>query len=57
MDMNDIFTKGLNINDAMDVLWPALIYVLGMSLFAVFVFKFYRFVAAQGRISAGPGQV
>lgn len=47
MDMNDIFSKGLDINDAMDVLWPALVYVLGMSLFAIFVFKFYRFVAAR----------
>lgn len=47
MDINDIFTNGLNINDAMDVLWPVLVYVLGMSLFAIFVFKFYRFVAAR----------
>lgn len=47
MDINDIFTNGLNINDATDVLWPVLVYVLGMSLFAIFVFKFYRFVAAR----------
>ena len=47
MDINDIFTKGLNINDAMDALWPVLVYVLGMSIFAIFVFKFYRFVAAR----------
>ena len=47
MDINDIFTKGLNINDAWDLLWPVSIYVIGMSAYAVFVFKFYRFVAAR----------
>ena len=47
MNINDIFTKGLDINDALDMLWPVLIYVLGMSVFAIFVFKFYRFVAAR----------
>ncbi len=45
--MNDIFTKGLDVNDAWDLLWPVSIYVLGMSAYAVFVFKFYRFVAAR----------
>ena len=47
MNINDVFTKGLDINDALDMLWPVLIYVLGMSVFAIFVFKFYRFVAAR----------
>ena len=47
MDINDIFTKGLDINDALDVLWPVVIYVLGMSVYAIFIFKFYRFVAAR----------
>ncbi len=45
--MNDIFTKGLDVNDAWDLLWPVSIYVLGMAAYAVFVFKFYRFVAAR----------
>ena len=45
--MNDIFTKGLYVNDAWDLLWPVSIYVLGMAAYAVFVFKFYRFVAAR----------
>ena len=45
--MNEIFTKGLDINDAWDLLWPVSIYVLGMSAYAIFVFKFYRFVAAR----------
>ena len=47
MDINDIFTKGFDFNDAWSVLWPVAIYVLGMSAYAVFVFKFYRFVAAR----------
>ena len=45
--MNEIFTKGLDVNDAWELLWPASIYVLGMAAYAVFVFKFYRFVAAR----------
>ena len=45
--MNYIFTKGLDINDAWGLLWPVSIYVLGMSAYAIFVFKFYRFVAAR----------
>ena len=47
MDISDIFTKGLDINDALDLWGPVAIYVLGMSIFAIFVFKFYRFVAAR----------
>lgn len=47
MDVNDIFTKGLDVNEAWGLLWPVSIYVLGMSAYAVFVFKFYRFVAAR----------
>ena len=47
MDINDIFTKGLNIDDALDLLWPVSVYVLGMGAYAIFVFKFYRFVATR----------
>ena len=47
MDITDIFSKGLDINDALDLLGPAAIYVLGMSIYAIFVFKFYRFIAAR----------
>ena len=47
MDISNIFTKGLDINDALDVMGPVAIYVLGMSVYAIFVFKFYRFVAAR----------
>ena len=47
MDINDIFTKGLDLYDALDLVWPVSIYVLGMAAYAIFVFKFYRFVAAR----------
>lgn len=47
MDINDVLTQGLDINIAMDLLWPVVIYVLGMSVYAIFIFKFYRFVAAR----------
>ena len=47
MDINDILTKGLDLNDALDLLWPVSIYILGMAAYAIFVFKFYRFVAAR----------
>ena len=33
--------------DALDTLRPVLVYVLGMTVYAVFVFKFYRFVASR----------
>ena len=47
MDINDIFTKGLDLNEALDLLWPVSVYVLGMAAYAIFVFRFYRFVAAR----------
>ena len=47
MDINDIFTNGLNVNDARDLLWDVAVYVLGMTVYAVFVFNFYRFVASK----------
>ena len=47
MDTSDIFTKGLNVNDALDLLWTASVYTLFMAAYAVFVFKFYRFVASR----------
>lgn len=47
MDINDIFTTGLNVDDAMDLLYDVAVYVLGMSIYAVFVFKYYRFVASK----------
>ena len=47
MDINDLFTNGLNLKDAMDLLSDVGVYVVGMSLYAVFVFNFYRFLAAK----------
>ena len=47
MDINDIFPKGLDVDDAWDLLWPLAVYILGMAVYAVFVFKFYRFVASR----------
>ena len=58
MDPNDIetiletiFPRGLNLDDALQLLGPVAIYVLGMGLYAIFVFKFYRFVAARDIVS------
>ncbi len=47
MDFNEIFPEGLDITDAYDQLEPVVIYILGMALYAVFIFKFYRFVASK----------
>ncbi len=47
MDINDLFPKGLEINDAVDLLGTVAVYVVGMAIYAVFIFKFYRFVASR----------
>ena len=47
MDINDLFTNGLNLNDALDLLSDVGVYVVGMAVYAVFVFHFYRFLAAK----------
>ena len=47
MDINDLFANGLNLNDAMDLLADVAVYVVGMAVYAVFVFNFYRFLAAK----------
>lgn len=47
MDINDLFPKGLDINDAVDLLGTVAVYVVGMAIYAVFIFKFYRFVASR----------
>ena len=47
MDIEAVFPNGLYLNDAVELLWPVGSYVLGMALYAVFVFRFYRFVAAR----------
>lgn len=47
MNIDDIFPVGLDINDAWDLLWPLAVYIAGLGVYAIFVFKFYRFVAAR----------
>ena len=47
MELSDVFPNGLDIRDALDTLRPVLVYILGMTVYAVFVFKFYRFVASR----------
>ncbi|MBC8281076.1 MAG: hypothetical protein H8E48_09855 [Chloroflexi bacterium] len=47
MDFNEIFPAGLDITDAYDQLEPVAIYILGMALYALFIFKFYQFVASK----------
>ena len=47
MDINELLPSGLNVSEAMDLLRPVVVYMLGMTVYAVFVFKFYRFVASR----------
>ena len=47
MDINDFLPSGLNVYDAIDLLRPVVVYILGMTVYAVFVFNFYRFVATR----------
>ena len=47
IDLNPLFPNGLNPSDAFDLLWPATLYLLGMVLYAVFIFRFYRFISSR----------
>ena len=47
MDINDVFTTGLNLDDAQSLLYDVAAYVVGMCIYAIFVFKYYRFVASK----------
>lgn len=47
MGIDGIFPNGLALADALELLWPLLAVVLSMTAYAVFVFNFYRFVAAR----------
>lgn len=47
MDINEILSDGVSLGEALDVLGPVAVYVLGMSVYALFVFRFYRFVATR----------
>ncbi len=47
MDINEVFPNGLSVDRAFDLLSPVAVYILGMAVYAVFVFKYYRFVASR----------
>ncbi len=47
LDINDLFPNGLSIEDAIDLLRPVTLYVIGVAVYAAFVFNFYRFVALR----------
>ena len=51
MPIDSTFLGGLNLDAARQLLWPVLVVVLGMTMYALFVFKFYRFVAARDMFS------
>jgi hypothetical protein len=47
MNIDDIFPNGLDFNEARDLFEPLAIYILGMAIYSIFVFKFYRYIATQ----------
>ena len=47
MDINDVFNTGPNLDDAQSLLYDVAAYVVGMCIYAIFVFKYYRFVASK----------
>ncbi len=51
MDIKDIFPEGLDFTEAYDLLEPVAIYILGMSLYALFIFNFYKFVSSKNVFS------
>lgn len=46
-DLNAVSPDGLAFGDALLVLLPVAVYVLGLAIYAIFVFRFYRFIAAR----------
>ena len=42
-----LFPVGLSVGEALRVLGPVAVYALGMAIYAVFIFKFYRFIAGR----------
>ena len=47
MEIYDLFPNGLDIDKAYSLLEPVGLYILGMSIYTLFVFKFYRFLASK----------
>ena len=46
-DLNSFFPGGVSVGEAARLLWPVGAYVLGMAVYAIFIFKFYRFIAGR----------
>ena len=51
VNVSAFFPNGLGLDAGIQVLAPVAVYVLGMVGYAVFVFKFYRFVATRDMFS------
>ena len=47
MNLDGLFPNGLYLIHAFDLLRPVAVYVLGLSVYAIFIFRFYRFVASR----------
>ncbi len=47
MEVNDLFPNGLSVDDAFDLVGPLAVYIVGMAVYAIFIFKFYRFLASR----------
>ena len=47
MEIYELFPNGLDFNNAYRLLEPVGLYIIGMSIYTLFVFKFYRFLAAK----------
>ena len=45
--LDEIFPAGLRLEGALELLEPVPVYIIGMSVYGLFVFRFYRFVAAR----------
>ena len=46
-DLNGLFLNALSLDHALRTLLPVAVFVLAMVIYAVFVFKFYRFIAGR----------
>ena len=46
-DVDSFLPGGVSVNQAAQLLWPVGVYVLGMAVYAVFIFRFYRFIAGR----------
>ena len=47
MEIRDIFPNGLDFSEAYNLIEPVALYILGMTVYTLFVFNFYRFLAAK----------